>query len=137
MSFNFTTLMSPEQIALDAQGERDRARPRQGAILYQALTVGEAILIGRTAAMEAVGTNQANGYHYVRTFMAWKAQFGFNAVPKAYLDDCMIAALSAAQRRNHRRTQAQPAGQRRHLRPRQAGQGHAQGDRGRAAAAAR
>ena len=90
--FNFNDLMSPDQIELAHEASAIAHDQIKGANLYKALKVGEAILIGSTAAMEASGSNRDNGYLYARAFKAWKAQFGFDTVPPTYLDDCKVCA---------------------------------------------
>jgi hypothetical protein len=90
--FNFNVLMSPDEIDLAHKASAIAASHLKGEKLHESLMVGEAILVGRKAAMEAVNTNTANGYHYSKAFTAWKAQFGFASVPKPFLDQCMICA---------------------------------------------
>ena len=93
---DFTTIMSPERIALAHKASALMNEHIGGVKLKEAMLIGEAILDGRNAAMEMSGSNDPRGGRYTRALAEWKLQFGFADKPKALLDDCMIAAQHRA-----------------------------------------
>jgi hypothetical protein len=94
---DFTQDMSDEQIKLAKAAGRLARKQAAGSTLYDALKIGEALLVGRAAAMRTAGVNRPFGKQYAHAFAAWKKQFGFTApkdlpLPPAYLDNCIFAA---------------------------------------------
>ena len=99
--YDFAHDMTDEQIKLAKAAGRIAQKQASGVTLYDALKVGEALLIGRAAAMKAARVNHPNGKQYAQAFAAWKKQFGFTAhkglpLPTQYLDNCIFAAANRA-----------------------------------------
>lgn len=98
--YNFTHEMTDEQIRLAKAAGKLARKQASGSNLYDSLTVGEALLVGRAAAMKAARVNHPNGKQYAQAFAAWKKQFGFTAdnkglpLPTQYLDNCILAAAN-------------------------------------------
>ena len=100
MDHDFTHEMTDEQVKLAKAAGRLARKQASGSTLQDALTVGEALLVGRAAAMKAARVNHPNGKQYAQAFAAWKKQFGFTAdnkglpLPTQYLDNCILAAAN-------------------------------------------
>ena len=99
--YDFAHDMTDEQIKLAKAAGKLARKQASGSTLYDALKVGEALLIGRSAAMKAARVNHPNGKQYAQAFAAWKQQFGFAAhkglpLPTQYLDNCIFAAANRA-----------------------------------------
>ena len=97
--YDFSHDMTAEQITLAKAAGRLARKQASGSTLYDALKVGEALLIGRAAAMKAARVNHPNGKQYAQAFAAWKQQFGFTApkglpLPQQYFDNCILAAAN-------------------------------------------
>ena len=95
--YDFAHDMTAEQITLAKAAGRLARKQAAGSTLYDALKIGEALLVGRAAAMRTAGVNRPFGRQYAHAFAAWKTQFGFTAnkglpLPPAYLDNCIFAA---------------------------------------------
>jgi hypothetical protein len=100
MTTIFTHEMTDEQVRLAKAAGKLARKQASGSSLYDSLTVGEALLVGRAAAMKAARVNHPNGKQYAQAFAAWKKQFGFTAdnkglpLPTQYLDNCILAAAN-------------------------------------------
>jgi hypothetical protein len=99
--YDFAHDMTAEQITLAKVAGRLARKQAAGSTLYDALKIGEALLVGRAAAMRTAGVNRPFGKQYAHAFAAWKKQFGFTAnkglpLPPAYLDNCIFAAENRA-----------------------------------------
>jgi hypothetical protein len=98
--YDFTREMTDEQIRLAKAAGKLVRKQASGSSLYDSLTVGEALLVGRAAAMKAARVNHPNGKQYAQAFAAWKKQFGFTLdnkglpLPTQYLDNCILAAAN-------------------------------------------
>ena len=99
-AYDFSHDMTDEQIKLAKAAGRLARKQASGSSLYDSLTVGEALLVGRAAAMKAARVNHPNGKQYAQAFAAWKKQFGFTTdnkglpLPTQYLDNCILAAAN-------------------------------------------
>ena len=96
--FDFTHEMTVEQIRLAKAAGKLARHHASGGKLYESLTVGESLLVGRDVAMKMSGSNQPRGKQYSLRFQAWKAKFGFIAtdtgarIPDSWLDECILCA---------------------------------------------
>jgi hypothetical protein len=96
--FDFTTTMTPEQIKLAKAAGKLARHHASGGKLYESLTVGESLLVGRDVAMKMSGSNRPHGKQYSIAFQAWKSKFGFVAtdtgarIPQSWLDECIVCA---------------------------------------------
>jgi hypothetical protein len=96
-AYDFAHDMTDDQITLAKAAGKLARKQASGSTLYDALKIGEALLVGRAAAMRTAGVNRPFGKQYAHAFAAWKKQFGFTAnkglpLPPAYLDNCIFAA---------------------------------------------
>jgi hypothetical protein len=69
--------MTDEQVKLAREAGRLSTKALSGARLYEALKIGEALLVGRTWAMAKAGVNTPNGKAYAGQFKTWKRLFKF------------------------------------------------------------
>jgi hypothetical protein len=89
--------MTPEQMKLARWAGRTAVKHLAGAKLHEGIKIGEALLIGRAAAMKASGANTTRDKGYALAFRQWKQQFKFPAddsIPGAarfYTDAILIA----------------------------------------------
>ena len=96
---DFTTLMTPDEIAAVQRGGEIIRQHTTGAKLHseldEAFTVGAGLLIGRTTAMKAVRRNDPRGRAYNEVFARWKKKYGYDLtgdLPKAYFNNCIVIA---------------------------------------------
>jgi hypothetical protein len=89
--------MTPAQTKLARWAGRTAVKHLTGAKLYEGIKIGEALLIGRAAAMKASGANTTRDKGYALAFKQWKRQFKFpddDSIPGAarfYTDAILIA----------------------------------------------
>lgn len=89
--FDFSTLMTPEQIEAAHKASAMAHDQVTGVKLRETLFIGAALLNGHEVAAQ-VANGKTNGGAYAKALADWKAQFGFGDMPKMFLDYCMITA---------------------------------------------
>jgi hypothetical protein len=62
--------------------------------LYEGLTIGASLSVGRAAAMKVAQVNVPNGRAYADAFATWKRTYKFpeGKEAKAFYDDCIVCA---------------------------------------------
>jgi hypothetical protein len=99
--YDFAHDMTAEQIKLAKAAGKIAQKQVSGSTLYDAIKVGESLLVGRAVAMKAAQTNKPVGAVFSRAFTAWKKQFGFIGrrdapLPQQYFDNCIVCAANLA-----------------------------------------
>jgi hypothetical protein len=90
--------MTDEQVKLAKSAAKLAQAHLSGAKLYEALKIGESLLVGRAAAMKTAGSNKPSGRTYAEAFRAWKAAFKFPIGKEA--EALYDAAIVCAQHRS-------------------------------------
>jgi hypothetical protein len=97
MAYKFD--MTDEEVANARKAGKLAKEHLKGAKLTEALTIGESLLVGRRAAMKAVGLDPASnrppsGKAYAEAFRDWKEAFHFprGKDEDAFYDDCIGCA---------------------------------------------
>jgi hypothetical protein len=86
--------MTDEQIKLAYEAGLLATSHLKGGKLDEGMKIGEALLVGRNAAMTVAGTNKPQGKNYSKALYDWKRHFNFptGKESEAFYDEAIVCA---------------------------------------------